>query len=290
MTEHRDLSHHQELRGVLAPSPGRRNETGNDTGWLRSRSASLSLPLLVVCAVLLCSFVLGRWRWAAFRSLPQGDDASVEQFRAGSSQALRIPTSLDLQPPVTSPPANDALAKRSPANSLTVNSPTGEHHAITIRQPAGPPRTSLGVAGMHGEPLQVACSTCHATREPNNLNRATADFDEFHQGIGFTHGNLSCLACHNAKNYDTLHLADGTGVAFQDVMSLCSQCHGTQRRDYDHGAHGGMSGYWDLSRGPRVRNNCVDCHHPHQPKFVKMNPTFKPRDRFLESRKVEHHE
>ncbi len=161
---------------------------------------------------------------------------------------------------------------------------------ITIRQPAGPPRMDIGLASMHGEKLSVACSTCHTTREPNIANRSTADLDEFHKGMSFSHGNLTCLACHNPKDYDTLHLADGTPLSFQEVMSLCSQCHGTQRRDYDHGAHGGMTGYWDLSRGPRVRNNCVDCHNPHQPKFPKMNPTFKPRDRFLESHNGEHHE
>lgn len=164
------------------------------------------------------------------------------------------------------------------------------YHGVTIRRPNGPPRFDIGLTSMHGEKLNVACSTCHTAREPNILNRTTADLDEFHKGMGFSHGNLSCLACHNPKNYDTLHLADRTPLDFQDVMSLCSQCHGTQRRDYDHGAHGGMTGYWDLSRGPRVRNNCVDCHHPHQPKFPKMNPTFKPRDRFLENHNRGHHD
>ena len=163
-------------------------------------------------------------------------------------------------------------------------------HMITIRQPAGPPRVEIGLTNMHGENLSVACSTCHTTREPNIANRATDDLDEFHKGMSFSHGKLACLACHNPMDYDTLHLADRTSLSFQEVMSICSQCHGTQRRDYDHGAHGGMTGYWDLSRGPRVRNNCVDCHNPHQPKFPKMNPTFKPRDRFLESRNGEHHE
>lgn len=176
------------------------------------------------------------------------------------------------------------------SHSSVVDSATIVKHKVTIHQPAGPPRVDIGLTSMHGEKLSVACSTCHTTREPNIANRSTVDLDEFHQGMSVSHGNLTCLACHNPKDYDTLHLADRTAVSFQEVMSLCSQCHGTQRRDYDHGAHGGMTGYWDLSRGPRVRNNCVDCHNPHQPKFPKMNPTFKPRDRFLESHNGEHHE
>ncbi|MFT7633353.1 MAG: formate-dependent nitrite reductase cytochrome c552 subunit, partial [Mariniblastus sp.] len=74
---------------------------------------------------------------------------------------------------------------------------------------------------------------------------------------------------------------DGTKVEFTDVMTLCAQCHGPQMTDYEHGAHGGMNGHWDLNRGPQTKNNCVDCHQPHAPKFPKMQPTFKPRDRFL---------
>ncbi len=182
------------------------------------------------------------------------------------------------------------IQPKPPTHGPEVDSAGIAKHKVTIHQPSGPPRVDIGLSSMHGEKLSVACSTCHTTREPNIANRSTADLDEFHKGMRFSHGNLTCLACHNPKDYDTLHLADRTAVSFQEVMSLCSQCHGTQRRDYDHGAHGGMTGYWDLSRGPRVRNNCVDCHNPHEPKFPKMNPTFKPRDRFLESHHGEHHE
>lgn len=163
-------------------------------------------------------------------------------------------------------------------------------YEVAIRRPKGPPRADVGLRNMQGEKLDVACSTCHTARTPNRKNRTTDDLDEFHKGLSFSHGNLTCLACHNSQNYDKLQLADSTELEFEDVMTLCSQCHGTQRRDYDHGAHGGMTGYWDLSRGPRVRNNCVDCHPPHQPRFPKMKPTFKPRDRFLEPHTGQRHE
>ncbi len=192
----------------------------------------------------------------------------------------------------------------------------GARFNVVIRQPAGPPRTELGISDgeamkkwgqaprsyakslqntdIHSEPVPfshslgagdavtAACSTCHATREPDRSNRRADDLQTFHQGLVLAHGHVSCLSCHNAANYDSLMLADGTPVAFTDVMQLCGQCHGPQTRDYHHGAHGGMTGYWDLSRGPRQRNNCVDCHDPHAPAFPKMIPTFKPRDRFLE--------
>ena len=154
-------------------------------------------------------------------------------------------------------------------------------YPVTIRRPLGPPRVDTGITDFHGKPVTVSCSSCHATRQPNFKNKVPADLNEFHGSIKVAHGNISCLSCHNSKDYDALKLADGSRVAYQDVMTLCAQCHGPQMRDYEHGAHGGYTGHWDLTRGPRTKNNCVDCHNPHSPKFPQMQPSFKPRDRFL---------
>ncbi|PHS13989.1 MAG: hypothetical protein COA78_06295 [Blastopirellula sp.] len=160
-------------------------------------------------------------------------------------------------------------------------SPASTNYPILINRPSGPPRVDTGMEDPHGNSITVACSTCHTTRKPNITNRKASDLDEFHQKMPMSHGNLSCVSCHNPEDYDSLKLADGSRVEFTQVMKLCAQCHGPQTRDYRHGAHGGMNGYWDLSKGPRTRNNCVDCHKPHAPQFPKMRPTFKPRDRFL---------
>ncbi len=97
----------------------------------------------------------------------------------------------------------------------------------------------------------------------------------------YAHGERTCLSCHNARDYDTLRLADGSALAYRNVIKLCAQCHGPQYRDYRHGSHGGMNGYWDLSRGPRYRNNCVDCHDPHAPAYPRVRPAPPPRDRFF---------
>ena len=70
------------------------------------------------------------------------------------------------------------------------------------------------------------------------------------------------------------------GLFPADALRLCAQCHGPQYRDYRHGAHGGMRGHWDLSRGPRERNHCVACHDPHAPAFGQFEPVPGPRDRF----------
>jgi nitrate reductase cytochrome c-type subunit len=165
---------------------------------------------------------------------------------------------------------------------------TTKYFAVSIRKPSGPPRVATGLTDLHGSEVTVSCSTCHSTRQSNHQNKTAKDLGEFHGELKFSHGTISCLSCHNEGDYDALKLADGTRVEFTDVMTLCAQCHGPQMKDYQHGVHGGMNGYWDLTRGPRVKNNCIDCHKPHAPQFPKMQPTFKPKDRFLDQPRTEH--
>ncbi len=150
---------------------------------------------------------------------------------------------------------------------------------VVIKRPPGPPQVKTSLTNFQGQPVLVSCSSCHTTTKPNLENRSAADLDQFHQGLKYTHGNLTCLSCHNSGNYDTLRLADTQVVEFADSMTLCSQCHGPQRRDYERGLHGGMNGHWDLTRGGRTRNTCVNCHDPHTPKFPQVLPVLSPRDR-----------
>jgi len=162
---------------------------------------------------------------------------------------------------------NDA----GPARALTV----------TIRKPAGPPTINTGTIDEKGRPITIACATCHATKPPVATATLGTPLASFHQRLIGKHGNLSCNACHNpADGYATLRLADSRSLPYTEVMTLCAQCHGLQFRDYLHGAHGGMTGHWDLSKGGRVRNNCIDCHDPHAPKYPMVTPAPGPNDRF----------
>ena len=161
--------------------------------------------------------------------------------------------------------------------------PSGTRHPVTIRPAGKPASMATGEVDALGAPIVVACSTCHSLRVDEKPAATSAELIKFHKDFRVEHGDRACLACHNPADYDTLRMADGKAIAFSQSMELCGQCHGTQARDYKHGAHGGMSGYWDLGRGPRIRNQCVHCHDPHVPAFPRMHPTFKPRDRFLES-------
>ena len=158
--------------------------------------------------------------------------------------------------------------------------PPAPRFPVMIRPVAPPPRVRVAQAP-GGELVEVACGTCHATSAPRPAQRDAASLTNFHQGLQFDHGGLACLSCHDAGNYDRLRLANGDPVEFPDVMTLCSQCHGPQWRDYQHGAHGGMNGHWDLGRGGRVRNACVHCHDPHVPAYQAVQPVLPPADRFL---------
>jgi len=207
---------------------------------------------------------------------------------AGVGAAL---TGADVDDKGTSSSEPEEITVRVAGHRFRADSGTGDialatNFSVEIRKPSGPPRVVTGLSDVDGNEVTVACSTCHTTRQPNHQNKTARDLDEFHGGTVFSHGTVSCLSCHNERDYDALKLADGSRVEFSEVMTLCAQCHGPQMKAYEHGAHGGMNGYWDLTRGPRTKNNCIDCHNPHRPQFPKMQPMFKPKDRFLDEREV----
>ena len=152
-----------------------------------------------------------------------------------------------------------------------------EVHPVTVRTPGGVALVDSGKTDAHGQPVMVACATCHDTRKPNPNTNDGAALSQFHKGLNFNHGTQTCLTCHNAGDYNRLKLADGRPLEFSQSMQLCVQCHGPQYRDYKNGSHGGMTGYWDLKQGPRNRHHCTDCHDPHHPAYPKVMPVFPPK-------------
>ena len=161
----------------------------------------------------------------------------------------------------------------------TVPAPvTGTPHPVVVNPGHAAPRVTTDLFTPHGSAVDMACATCHAVKTPNPATTSAAQLKDFHPGMTYAHGSLSCLSCHNAGNYDTLRLANGQAVPFERAVELCAQCHGPQSRDYRNGSHGGMNGFWDLQSGPRRRNTCVDCHVPHAPAYPRVQPVFPPRD------------
>lgn len=139
--------------------------------------------------------------------------------------------------------------------------------------------TTLGAADtpltdIHGAPIGVGCETCHAAGSAPAI--ATDGPADFHQDLKLEHGQISCDSCHDPDDRTRLRLADGTALEMEAAIQLCAQCHGPQWRDYQHGAHGGMTGHWDTRRGGRERNHCVDCHAPHSPKIRPVEPAPAP--------------
>ncbi len=157
--------------------------------------------------------------------------------------------------------------------------PGDKQYDVVIHKPDLMPMVDSGKKDHKGNPVMIRCNNCHDTKEPNTLTADTSELKDFHQHMSFRHNSLKCVSCHNPGDYESLRLADGSTVSFSNVMLLCAQCHGPQYRDYNNGSHGGMNGFWDLSRGPRTRNNCVDCHDAHAPAYPKVMPVFPPKTR-----------
>lgn len=156
------------------------------------------------------------------------------------------------------------------------------------------PRVDTGMVDLLGHPVTVSCASCHSNFPPNEGTNSADQLVEFHQGLHYLHGapenSMSCITCHHAENYNYLRLVDGRPIEFSQSRQMCAQCHSKQDRDYQYGAHGGMAGYWDLSRGEQFRKTCIDCHDPHAPQFPAMVPQFKPFDRFLDEKDSSSHD
>lgn len=173
---------------------------------------------------------------------------------------------------------------------------------VRVRIPAQLPGVETGFLDTKGRPVTVSCAVCHSIidetraaarlgKDSGNANIAEVppetilelrSLTGFHKGMTLEHGNLTCFSCHDPDDYEGFRLADGRPVAPAQVIDLCSQCHGPQRASFDRGAHGGMTGYWDLRLGPRDRNTCTDCHRGHRPRTSQVLPVPRSIDRFLE--------
>lgn len=152
---------------------------------------------------------------------------------------------------------------------------------VHVQLPSNLGLVPSGVLNLEGEDIGVGCDTCHESHQAEPFAKRSEELTEWHLELTFAHGKQTCFSCHAPEDRTKLKLADGERLPFEDVQRLCAQCHGPQARDWRNGSHGGMRGYWDLTKGPRVRGSCVSCHAAHNPDWPQVMPVFKPRDRFL---------
>lgn len=117
------------------------------------------------------------------------------------------------------------------------------------------------------------CSNCHANQKPDRTRRVLSGM---HSDIDLKHDEEHrwCLDCHDADNRDTLHLASGEPVPFEESYRLCGQCHGEKLRDWKAGVHGRRTGNWNGTKGYLL---CAHCHNPHQPRFKALAPKPAPQ-------------
>ena len=132
----------------------------------------------------------------------------------------------------------------------------------------------------HGETQQVACSTCHATAEPEaeivadlpyastraltvELNEAcrTCHEDQYKattQGMhaqAFTDGNLHAPVCTDCHGSHGVQRAQGSP---QVISQTCAQCHAAAYSSYQSSVHGQA-----VAAGSLDSPTCAGCHGNH---------------------------
>ncbi len=127
------------------------------------------------------------------------------------------------------------------------------------------------------------CYACHEKGKPPTLRYDANQrliVPKEHSDIVMGHGeqgrNNNCFNCHDENNLELLQTRDGHFVKFQDSPQLCGSCHGPTYEDWEVGAHGRISGYWNQKLGAITRLACVNCHNPHSPSFQGRKPAPGP--------------
>ncbi len=116
------------------------------------------------------------------------------------------------------------------------------------------------------------CSNCHTQTLEKMQAQSTADTRKAHWNIHLVHAEentMNCNTCHSANNRNQLASLTGELISINESFKLCGQCHSTQYKDWQGGAHGKQLNGW---KPPRVAKTCVSCHNPHQPAFPSRYP------------------
>jgi hypothetical protein len=127
------------------------------------------------------------------------------------------------------------------------------------------------------------CYGCHDKKKPpllrfdaNNILIVPDEHKDIVMGHGSHNRNNLCYNCHNEQNLLTLQVRDGREVKFDNIPPLCGSCHGPTLRDWEAGAHGRTSSFWDRSKGEIQRLSCANCHNPHAPRIPSRDPAPGP--------------
>ncbi len=120
------------------------------------------------------------------------------------------------------------------------------------------------------EITNLPCSNCHSKDISKLKSKGTK---KAHWDIELIHaddGIMNCASCHDMNKPDALTSLRGSEVSFDHSYKLCAQCHSTQYKDWQGGAHGKSLLGWVP---PRVSQTCTGCHNPHKPAFEQRWPS-----------------
>ncbi|OFX42671.1 MAG: hypothetical protein A2046_17095 [Bacteroidetes bacterium GWA2_30_7] len=117
------------------------------------------------------------------------------------------------------------------------------------------------------------CSACHADQIPSAKRRTLDMHEDIQEMFNHDSENRWCIDCHDLNSRDSLKLASGKLIGFDESFKLCGQCHGDKYRDWKVGVHGKRIGEWN---GKKQYFLCVHCHNPHSPKFNPLKPMPAP--------------
>ena len=116
------------------------------------------------------------------------------------------------------------------------------------------------------------CSNCHSLSMDKLQSRPASNIRKAHWDIHLIHANestMNCITCHAKNDMNQLTSLTKEHITMDESYKLCGQCHSTQYKDWQGGAHGKQLNGW---KPPRVAQTCVSCHNPHQPAFTKRFP------------------
>jgi hypothetical protein len=137
--------------------------------------------------------------------------------------------------------------------------------------------------GLSGAAPRLACRNCHSAERPPTVemdSEGVIRLPDVHRHIAINHGkkgrNDHCFHCHDPKNLEQLRVRDSEPFKFTESSKLCGSCHGPTLRDWEKGAHGRMTGFWDTKQGKATRTDCTSCHDPHSPAFPPIKPGPRP--------------
>ena len=132
-------------------------------------------------------------------------------------------------------------------------------------------------------PAAAATGAASAATGPASASAPAFVRSAGHPDIQFNHGiNQRCFNCHNPSDLDTFVDNWGKPIPYDQPPLVCAKCHGPVYRDWLHGSHGRVNGYWRVALAPasvavpQQRRKCVECHDPHAPPFQPLHPAAPP--------------